>query len=133
MRLSVLTKEADQVESSNHATTRLIVKSRSAYVFLTPSEIVRIEALDRVTQIHTRTEAFETRTSIGSLEQILPADTFVRISRSHIINLDYVRMVEHWFRGQYRFFLNDGHFILGSRRYRDRIRRVLDPASQDID
>ena len=109
--------------------SRLVIKSRNAFVFLDPSEIIRIESSGHFTYFHTAKETFETRASISSLELVLQNLSFLRISRFNIVNLDRVKMIEHWFRGQFRFVLDDGTTLLATRGYRDRVRSILDQTS----
>ena len=108
------------------AASKLVIKSRNAFVFLDPSEIIRIEAKGHFTYFHTNKETYETRGPIGGVEITLKSKSFLRISRFHIVNLDRVKMVEHWFPGQYRFVLDDGTVLIATRGYRDRVSAVLD-------
>ena len=109
--------------------SKLVIKSRNAFVFLDPEEIVWIESSGHLTYFHTGKENIETRAPLGGVELLLKPRPFLRISRFHIVNLDRVKMIEHWFRGQYRFLLDDGTTLRATRGYRDRVRTVLDQTS----
>jgi len=57
------------------------------------------------------------RKSLSYWEKILPETIFMRIHRSIIINLNYVKKVEKWFKSSYKIYLkNDvGQFIMSKR------------------
>lgn len=66
------------------------------------------------------------RKSLCKWEEILPNNTFVRIHRSTIINLNYISKVEKWFRNSFKVFLKDSDesFVI-SKRYASKIKTHL--------
>jgi DNA-binding LytR/AlgR family response regulator len=44
---------------------------------------------------------------MDELQQRLDPDTFFRIHRSSIVNLNYVALIETWFAGGYRLIIKD--------------------------
>jgi two-component system LytT family response regulator len=61
------------------------------------------------------------------MEQVLerlPADRFVRVHRSTIVNLDRIRQVHDWFNG-YLLVLVDGTRLATGRQYRDTVMQRL--------
>ncbi|MCU7495893.1 MAG: response regulator transcription factor [Ignavibacteria bacterium] len=64
-------------------------------------------------------------------EKTLPSKVFLRIHRSTIINLDYVKKVEKWFNHSFRVYLEDVSepFII-SRRYSTRLRALLNTSKR---
>lgn len=50
-------------------------------------------------QIHSAGERYEIRETLLSLEKKLDPASFARIHRSMIVNLEFVRGVQTWFRG----------------------------------
>ncbi len=57
-------------------------------------DILFIEALQKYVRIHTLQERVVTLMSMSHLEESLPAAQFIRIHRSHIINLDKIESIE---------------------------------------
>jgi DNA-binding LytR/AlgR family response regulator len=56
-------------------------------------------------------------------EEILPKENFLRIHRSAIVNLDYVKKIEKWFNSAYRIYIqNTGEPLTVSRRYVPKIK-----------
>jgi two-component system, LytTR family, response regulator len=104
---------------------RLAVKSSGRVVLLKHEEIDWIEASDNYVNLHVGKESHLLRETMNSLEQRLPADRFLRISRSTIVNLDRVRELQPLFHGEYSVILRDGTRLSLSRGYRDRLSLLL--------
>ena len=58
-------------------------------------EIIYIESLDNYVKVHLRETILITRENISSLEQSLPCPPFVRIHRSFIINIKWVKSISN--------------------------------------
>jgi two-component system, LytTR family, response regulator len=107
------------------AQERLAVRSSGRVVLLKHEEIDWIEASDNYVNLHVGKESHLLRETMNSLEQRLPADRFLRISRSTIVNLDRVRELQPLFHGEYSVILRDGTRLSLSRGYRDRLSLLL--------
>ncbi len=68
----------------------------------------RIYAMGPYAQIHSRGERYEIRETLQSLESKLDPSRFVRIHRSMIVNLDFVREGQTWCRGGHQVVMKDG-------------------------
>lgn len=76
-----------------HGLSRLPVE-RGDETFLVPlSEVVYFEASGKYSYAHTRNKKVLTGFSLGQLEERLPADSFLRVHRSTIVNVDAIRKV----------------------------------------
>jgi two-component system LytT family response regulator len=62
---------------------------------------------------------------MNALESRLHPDTFYRIHRSHIVNIERVRELQPWFNGEYVVFLKDGTRLTLSRGYREKLQERL--------
>jgi two-component system LytT family response regulator len=58
---------------------------------------------------------------MSGMEQRLPPDKFVRISRSVIVNADKVKELQPLFYGEYKVTLQNGTRLTLSRRYRSKL------------
>ena len=96
---------------------RLLVPHEGRSLFVNAAEIVRLESDRNDVAIHTRRGTFTLRTTLESLQQKLDPEQFVRIHRSHLVNLDAVREVHPWFHGDYKVVLHDGTELMWSRRF----------------
>lgn len=106
-------------------TERIAVKSLGQVSFLKASEIDWIEAADYYACLHTGTRTHLLRRSLAELEQELNPDSFCRIHRSTIVNLDRVRHLELNADGEYDVLLENGSRLRLSRRYRKQLQSRL--------
>jgi len=107
-------RRAAQVPSpgaSTRALDRLIVRSRGFVQLLPVSEIVWIEALHNAVRLHTLAGESRLRMSISALARELAPERFVRIHRSHIVNLDHVTQFRVSAQGQYSALTKEGRVL----------------------
>jgi two-component system LytT family response regulator len=104
---------------------RLLVPSEGRSVFVNVGEIVRLESDRNNVIVFTRHAAFTLRTTLEALEEKLDPEQFVRIHRSHVVNLDAVKEIHPWFHGDYKAKLLDGTELMWSRRYASRRPELL--------
>lgn len=77
-----------------------IVAFRDKEVFiLSYEEIIRIFAQDKSVFIKTKTGTFSSRLTLYELNNRLDKKRFIRISRSDIVNLDFVKKLDLSFTG----------------------------------
>jgi two-component system LytT family response regulator len=65
------------------------------------------------------------RETMNGMEAKLSPDKFMRIHRSTIVNLDRVKEVQPWTKGEYVVIMRDGTRLIMSRRYRERLNERL--------
>lgn len=105
--------------------TRLVFKSRGRILFLSSNEIRWIEAEENYVRIWTASESHLLREAIGHLEARLDPGSFLRVHRSAIVNLQYVKQVKNEPDGDATVVLTSGEKIAMSRSYRAQIQRLL--------
>lgn len=91
------------------------------------SNIVFITAAEEYSNVYTiDAKHLLVQKLLKEWEKVLPSKVFLRIHRSTIINLDYVKKVEKWFNHSFRVYLENVNepFII-SRRYSTRVRALL--------
>jgi two-component system LytT family response regulator len=103
---------------------RIPVTHNGRIRLLAVSEIDRIEAMGNYARLHTHKVCFELRETLQGLEKKLDPSKFVRIHRSSIINLDFVREVQAWFRGGHLVLMKDGSELRLSRYQRDAVEKL---------
>ena len=105
---------------------RLAIRTDGRILRVRLDEIERIEADRDVSHFHMRGgTVLIARESLTSVEQRLPGSGFLRVHRSHIVNIARVREVQPWFQGESVLMLEDGSKVVTGRTYRDRIRILL--------
>ena len=73
---------------------KIVIRNISGISVLDPKEILYIEAEGNYSVFHLINNRIETATMLlGKVEEQLPVELFFRISRSYIINLDYIKKI----------------------------------------
>ena len=123
--LGINTTNGNGEKSSERYTTRLVFKSRGRILFLPTNEIRWIEAEENYVRICTAQESHLLRETIGHLESRLDPRSFLRVHRSAIVNMHYVKEVKNEADGDATVVLVGGERIAMSRSYRARIQKLL--------
>jgi two-component system LytT family response regulator len=106
---------------------RFVIRADGRYIMLKPREIEFVEAAGNYLQLHVGDKQFTVRETMSSLETRLGNQRFVRIHRSTLINLDYVKELEATFHGEYVITLRSGERVTLSRTYRSKLDQILGP------
>ena len=106
-------------------TTRMIFKTRGRILFLSVDDIRWIEPEENYVRLHTLEQSHLLRESIGRLEGRLDPQSFLRVHRSAIVNIHYVKEVKTNPDGDASVLLMSGEMIPMSRSYRPRIQRLI--------
>lgn len=121
--------EASDVErgrealASDRPLRRLFVRARGRIVPIAVEKVARFEAQDDYVAIHTVSGYYLANLRMGDLEKLVDPDRFVRVHRSHIINLDYVLAIEPHPSGRLRVTMQDGTELFASRARSQALRR----------
>ena len=86
---------------------RLQVRLGDRIRFVEPSAVRFFRAADKYVEAHTETDIFLLDQSLNQLERDLPAEGFVRIHRSVLVNMNHVREIVRQTGGSYRVRLSD--------------------------
>jgi two-component system LytT family response regulator len=98
-----------------------VFKSRGRILFLPVSEIRWIGAEENYVRVSTGAETHLLRETMASMEKRLNPSIFLRVHRSAIVNLQYVKEVRTEARGDFIVQLQSGQKISMSRSYHSRI------------
>jgi two-component system LytT family response regulator len=104
---------------------RFVIKSGGRVFFVRSEEIDWIEAAGNYVKLHVGNEAHLFRETMNALESQLDPDTFFRIHRSHIVNIERVKELQPWFNGEYVVFLRNGTRLTLSRGYREKLQERI--------
>jgi two-component system LytT family response regulator len=106
-------------------TTRMVFKSRGRILFLSVDDIRWIEAQENYVKICTGKDSHLLRETIGSLENRLDPNSFLRVHRSAIVNLHHVKEVKNEADGDAIVVLKSGEQVPMSRSYRSKMQKLL--------
>jgi two-component system LytT family response regulator len=104
---------------------RLAVKTAGRVLMLKLDEIDWIESADNYVSLHVGNQEHLHRETMSALEGRLPAEKFLRISRSTIVNVDRIKELQPLFHGEYVVILRNGTRLTLSRTYRDRLDQLI--------
>lgn len=85
-----------QEKPKDEITNRIMVKREGGVTFIDVRDIIVIEASDYYLKIISNIDEHIMRKSLNSIEEKLDSNLFVRVHRSTIVNIDYIRSVERY-------------------------------------
>lgn len=134
---AAIQRAAAQIESQNGAdpvrvkgngqpyANRIVFKSRGRILFLPVSSIRWIGAEENYVRISTESESYLLREPIGRIEEKLDPQMFLRVHRSSIVNLQYVKEVRTGSGPESAVILLNGQRLSMSRSYKSRMNEWL--------
>ena len=108
----------DSLNKKSRYRDRIAVRSGENLLLVRTEQVDWIEAADNYVYLHCGQEKHLLRETMTSLQNTLDPAHFLRIHRSAIVNLDRVKALQPWFRGDYRVVLSTGAQLTLSRSYR---------------
>jgi two-component system LytT family response regulator len=76
------------------AIPRIRVNSRTGTLFINPSSILYCKADGNYTTICTGSKQHLCSLNIGKVQEMLPGNGFIRVGRSHIVNYEFITMLD---------------------------------------
>lgn len=107
------------LEPARGSLSRILVKSSGRYFFLKTTDIDWIESAGNYVRIHSGGNNYLIRETMINMEKKLDSDTFFRIHRSTIINVNKVKELEQWFHGDYQVIMYNEEKLTMSRNYKE--------------
>jgi two-component system LytT family response regulator len=107
------------------APERIVVKSGGRIFFIRADEIEWVDAAGNYVRLHVKGEAHLFRETMTAMEKRLDPVQFVRIHRSHIVNVAHIRELQPGIAGEQVVVLRSGARLTLSRGYRSRLRERM--------
>ena len=101
-----------------------VIKDDESYI-IDIAKIVYIESVDRRTFVYTENECYETKLKLYETEERLCGSGFLRISRSCLVHLRFVRSIKSEFDRKLRLTLENGEQMIVSRQYANKQKKRL--------
>ncbi len=108
---SPLKKLVENLHDQQETIERIVVRNGSQIHVIPIADIIQLEAQDDYVMIHTDAGRFMKKETMGFLEQHLPADQFIRIHRSHIVQIKHIKKMEQYGRESYMIILSNGNQV----------------------
>ena len=105
--------------------SRLAIRSGDRTIFLTMDEVEWIEAAQNYVRVHAGQATHLLHVPMNTIETSLDPERFVRIHRSHIVNLHRIRQYWTLPHGQFILELASGERLQSGRTYGEKIRSLL--------
>ncbi len=105
---------------------RLKVTLGDRIILIDLPDVVYFESREKYTYLHTADREYVIDETLIDLEGKLDGSTFVRIQRSLIVNVNFIREIVRWFAGRYKVRLKDAKEteLIAARSYAGNIRRL---------
>jgi len=108
----------EELKSSRHI-ERFAIKVGEKVLFVRSDDVDSIEAEGNYVRLNAAAASYMLRETINSVESQVDPRKFVRIHRSTIVNIDRVKEMQLWARGEYKVILENGASYTLSRGYRE--------------
>ncbi len=105
--------------------SHIFVQKSEKLFNLSVDEIVYLEASGDYTVISTKNDQFVSSSGIGKLEELMNPDTFIRVHRSTIVNVNFLKEIERHFNGGMVVKMQNGKSFPVSRTYAKLIRKKV--------
>ncbi|MEP7311673.1 MAG: LytTR family DNA-binding domain-containing protein [Pseudomonadota bacterium] len=103
---------------------RFLVRKLGTEFLVAARDIEWLEASENYVNLHVRGRVYPLRSTMTGIQERLDPQRFVRVHRSHIVNLEFLEQIEPLETGDARVKMKDGSVVPCSRRYREALRRT---------
>lgn len=104
---------------------RLLVRSGRSAALLPLEKIDWVQAARNYAEIHSSGKVYLMRGGLSALEEKLDPDQFLRLNRSHLVRVEFIRNLRASDHGEFEVTLADGSKLSWTRRYRERARGLI--------
>jgi two-component system, LytTR family, response regulator len=115
----------EDIKASSKFLKRLTIKLTGHTILLPTDEIDWIESYGNYLKVHAGRESHLIRGTMQSLEAKLDPETFVRVHRTAIVNIERIKQIYPRSNGDQDLVLQNGQQLMLSRKYRDRFLAAL--------
>ncbi|MDX1647518.1 MAG: LytTR family DNA-binding domain-containing protein [Longimicrobiales bacterium] len=119
-------ERAERADGGEGWVERIFARHGSAIVPVRVGEIRHLEAVDGGVELHTADRALHVASTLGEVESRLDPGDFVRVHRSHVINLAHVASIRRYDDRRLQIRLDDGTKILASRAGSKALREMIE-------
>jgi len=115
----------EDVSPSDQKIDRVVVKE-SGKIFIIPvGDIYFIQAADDYVVINTDKKEYVKNATMKNYEKSLPASSFVRVHRSSIVNINYIKEIQAYSKDTHVIILKNGKSVKTSRHGSVELKKIL--------
>jgi two-component system LytT family response regulator len=115
----------DAIANPPRQLERFAVRSGENTIFVRVNEVDWIEAFQNYVRLHAGAVTYLLHVPMNTIEGVLDPNRFLRIHRSHIVNVGRIAQLWSMAHGQYAVELKSGQRLQSGRTYSERIRQIL--------
>lgn len=115
----------DAIANPPRRLERFAVRSGERTILVPVDDVDRVEAFQNYVRLHVGPATHLLHVPMNTIEGVLDNDRFLRVHRSHIVNVRRIAQLWSIAHGQYVIELRSGERLQSGRTYRERIRRAL--------
>lgn len=104
---------------------QLVVTRENENYLLAVSKILYIEALERKTFVYAEENVYESRLKLYEMEEKLCRSGFLRVSKSCLVHLKFIKSIRNDVERKLRLTLENGEQIMVSRQYADEMKKRM--------
>lgn len=121
-----LTQEVEELLATIRMMNQQITAEKDGEMHLVnAAKIVYIEAVERKTFVYTEEDVYESKLRLYEMEERLMNSGFLRISKSCLVQLKYIKSLKNDLNRKLRLTLESGEQIMVSRQYAEEIKKRL--------
>ncbi len=125
-KIGNLQKSLDTLlEAGKKYMSRILIKGKTGYSFLNLQDVLWIEAYADYIKLHTNDKVYLKNISLIETETKLNPQHFIRIHRSSIVNISFIKELKPYTNGEYIIYLTNGEKLKLSRSYKDKISAII--------
>lgn len=104
---------------------KLRAKTEGAYCFVDAGDVLYFESVDNRVFLYTEECVMEVQQKLYMLEECLPGEDFIRISKSQIVNINKIRALQPELNRTILATMCNGEQLVISRKYVKELRQLL--------
>lgn len=116
---------AEDSRSSAQPRDRVVIKDGAKIRIIPVDEVVRLEADDDYVKVYSHQGNFMKKQTLKNFEDGLSADRFVRVHRSHLVNIMHIERIDPYEKNAHIALLKNGERIPVSRSGYQRVKELL--------
>ncbi|NRB53161.1 MAG: response regulator [Saprospiraceae bacterium] len=118
-------EDVDQLIKPVPGWNKMTIKNKGRIVFVDYADIIWIEGYDYCVKVHTSTKTHVVRVTLKEMEKKLDAHRFLRISKSALVNMEYVSEIQSFGKNDLLVVMKDQTQIKVSRNYKSNLEKYI--------
>ncbi len=115
----------NNINSSAETLERIVVKESGKIMIVPATEVYYLEAADDYVVISTINKEYVKNSTMKYYEDKLPSENFVRIHRSCIVNINFIKEIQAYNKETHSVIMKNGKSLKTSRQGSAELKRVL--------